>query len=475
MRYPLLGKATALGGVLLGLMWSLWSVQGIVQERQQRQGQAEQSVANSLAGSQTLMGPVLVRNCSETWVSGHTAAPENKPIYEQQLIKLALPPTQLKLDSSVDMTPRYRGMFKVNGYAAKSLLNAQWTDLAGLHPQARHEGGRISCDDPVLSMAVSDARGIRLAEVLANGQALSVAPGSGQTAYPFGFQARLSPEQAAAGEKFSVNLSLELAGTRTLAVVPLADTNLVHVQGNWPHPSFGGRFLPSERSVSSAGFDAEWRVSSLASTAQQAWLKGEGLCTKLGTGEYSTSILVRAESDSNAAPTRSACIEAFDVDFIDPINPYVLSDRASKYGLLFIALTFVAVGLVEVLRRLRVHPMQYLLVGAALAVFFLLLVSLSEHLVFGLAYALAAAACTVLLGFYGSFVLQGARAGLAFGAGIAGLFATLYALLQMEQTALVLGSVLLFIVLAVIMVATRKLDWYALMGQWRGEPQQAAP
>ena len=167
------------------------------------------------------------------------------------------------------------------------------------------------------------------------------------------------------------------------------------------------------------------------------------------------------------AEARGGCLETFGVAFMDPVNPYVLSDRATKYGMLFIALTFVAVGLVEVLGRLRVHPIQYLLVGAALTVFFLLLVSLSEHLSFGIAYAAASLACTSLLGFYGAFILRSARAGALFGAGIGSLFATLYALLQMEQTALVLGSVLLFVVLAVIMISTRRLDWYALTARLR--------
>jgi inner membrane protein len=127
----------------------------------------------------------------------------------------------------------------------------------------------------------------------------------------------------------------------------------------------------------------------------------------------------------------------------------------------------VGVGLMEVLRRLRVHPIQYLLVGAALSLFFLLLVSLSEHLAFGWAYLAASAACTLLLTFYGSFVLRGWWAGAGFGVGIGGLYGVLYALLQMEQNALVLGSLLLFAVLSAVMVATRQLDWYELLGQKR--------
>ena len=155
------------------------------------------------------------------------------------------------------------------------------------------------------------------------------------------------------------------------------------------------------------------------------------------------------------------------------MNTYVLSDRATKYGLLFMALTFLGVALVEVQRRLRVHPLQYLLVGSALAVFFLLLVSLTEHLAFEWAYLCASSACTLLLGFYGSFVLQGWRAGLAFGAAIAALYGALFVLLQMEQNALVLGALLLFLVIAGVMVVTRKLDWYALIDKLR-EPATPA-
>ena len=159
---------------------------------------------------------------------------------------------------------------------------------------------------------------------------------------------------------------------------------------------------------------------------------------------------------------------------MDPVSPYVLSDRATKYGLLFIALTFVGVGALEVLRRLRVHPIQYLLVGSALAIFFLLLVSLSEHVPFAVAYLAAAAACTALLTFYGAFVLRGSRAGAAFGAAIGGLFGALYALLQLEQTALLLGSILLFAVLAAVMVATRRIDWYGLFARMRAEGADVA-
>jgi inner membrane protein len=156
------------------------------------------------------------------------------------------------------------------------------------------------------------------------------------------------------------------------------------------------------------------------------------------------------------------CLDTFDVSFFDPVNPYSLTDRATKYALLFIVLTFAAVALTEVLGERRVHPIQYTLVGLALALFYLLLLSLSEHIPFASAYAVASAACVLLLAYYGAHMLGRARSGLFFGAGMAGLYGMLWVLLQAEQTALAIGSVLLFAVLAVVMVATRKMDWYAL-------------
>lgn len=466
LKFPLLSKASALGAVTLGLLWALMSVQSLVHERQARQHEAEDNVANSLAGSQTLLGPALVRTCSEAWVKGYEEGASRKAIVETTTQVIRLPATQLQMDARVEMAPRYRGIFKVNGYVTKAKLVARWADLSALSPKQEHEQGQLTCSATTVAFSVTDARGIQVADIAINGQAAGVQPGSDLGLQPVGFHSVLPEATLNQPGPTNVVVNLELAGTQSISVAPIADTTAVKLATDWPHPAFGGRFLPSERNVGEHGFDATWKITSLASTAQQEWTKGSPLCPALPNGEqlpYAT----RAAPDGNEP--HSACVESFGVDFMDPINPYVLSDRATKYGLLFIALTFVGVGLVEVLKRLRVHPIQYLLVGAALAVFFLLLVSLSEHLAFGLAYLAASIACTLLLSFYGGFVLRGAKAGLAFGAGIGALFVTLYALLQMEQTALVLGSVLLFIVLAAVMISTRRLDWYELMGQMRKE------
>lgn len=467
MRFPLLSKSVALGAVVAGLLVALGSVRGVVEERQERRDEAEQNVADSLAASQVLMGPVLVRRCTETWPVEQREGPVLKVLTERRDFRLVQPPQTLQIDSGARMAPRYRGLFKVNGYELTAKVEAQWADLSGLASAPQHPGGQVACDAPLVSVVLGDARGIRTVRMNVQGQGLGVKPGSGNGVQRAGFHAELPAALMEHAGPLRATLALELAGTQSLAFAPIADSTEVMLKSEWPHPSFGGRFLPAERQVSNQGFQASWRLTSLATTAQQELIKGASLCH---AGAASPS---RTEGTDEGQPT--GCIETFNVSFMDPVNPYVLSDRASKYGLLFIALTFLGVILVEVLHRLRVHPIQYLLVGSALIVFFLLLVSLSEHLPFGSAYLAASAACTGLLAFYGSHVLGGWRRGLVFGAALALLYGTLYLLLQMEQTSLVLGSVLLFVVLAAIMVVTRRLDWYGLIDGVRAAAPAARP
>ncbi|RZJ26694.1 MAG: cell envelope integrity protein CreD, partial [Haliea sp.] len=311
-----------------------------------------------------------------------------------------------------------------------------------------------------LMMAVSDARGIRHASVKIGEQILPLKPGTFFGSHPRGVHAPLPPGLARAAP-VEAELELELVGTESLSVVPLGGDTRMQLSSNWPHPSFGGQFLPVERKISDSGFEASWRVSALASTAQQDVTrtdagKGKSVCPPASDGAM-----------------QGACIEAFSVSFVDPGNTYALSDRATKYGLLFIGLTFLAVGLFEFMKALRVHPIQYFLVGAAMSMFFLLLVSLSEHMRFDAAYAIAATACVLLLTYYASYMLQSWARGVPFGLGIALLYGMLFVLLQMEQTALVLGAVALFVVLAAIMMLTRRIDWYARFRQ-TGLPAQAA-
>lgn len=448
MRLFWLGKAAALAAVALALVWALAAVEGIVAEREGRLREAQQGVAASLAGTQTLVGPVLQRVCTERWEWPLGEGRERRMRADSREITLLDAPETLQVTGRATIEPRHRGIFRVNGYLAKLTLKAGWGHLDP--PVAEHPGDRVGCVARLL-VAVGDARGIRSARVTIDGVERRPEAGTGVEAHPRGLRA----DAGTAGTPLEAAVELELLGTEALAFAPVGERTDVRITSDWPHPSFGGRFLPAASTVGDRGFEARWQVSALSSSAASDLAAGAGLCT------------------TAAAPASPRCLETFGVDFYDPVSPYVLSDRATKYGFLFVALTFVAVGLLEVLRRLAVHPIQYLLVGSALVIFFLLLVSLAEHLAFGQAYLAAAAACSALLAYYGTHVLGGWRPGLLFGAGIALLYGVLYVLLRQEQRALLLGALGLFGVLAAVMVATRRVDWYALAAPWRAAASAA--
>jgi inner membrane protein len=365
----------------------------------------------------------------------------------REFILVALPES-LTIKSSAGVDQRARGLHQVNTFNLKTQINAKWANLESLKAVQTIKNSRMNCGAPIVMVSVTDASGIRSATLELNGQVQTLKPGTFYPLYPRGVHAMLPDALRGQEEPLSIDVQLELQGTEKLAIVPLGGITQIRMQSNWPHPSFAGDFLPSERTISKEGFDATWRISSLATTARENLLLDRGFCS--------------AETDGGIKPRD--CVETLKVAFIDPVNAYSLSDRVTKYGVLFVVLTFVAVGLFELMKRVRVHPVQYFLVGSAICSFFLLLVSLSEHLGFNTAYLVAAVACVSLLMYYASYMLGSLWRGLPFGAGMGLLYGLLFVLLQQEQTALALGAVALFVVLAAVMALTRKVDWYGLTG-----------
>lgn len=473
MRSPLLAKALAIAGVVLLVSLALGRIDALVAERRGRQAEAVRSVERSLAGEQTLIGPLLHRACVEEWDTPLGDGKERRVATERREALITLAPQTLAIQGDATLEPRRRGLFTVHGYAGKLALRAQWPTLAALQPQRTRVDSRLQCGPAILMLAVSDVRGLRAAAARLDDAPATIVPGTFHPHYPRGFHVELAGERITrADAPLSADLTVQLAGTGRLAVVPAAAQTTWSLRSDWPHPSFGGRFLPTTREVSNAGFSAQWQVSALASAAAADVHAGAPPCA--ATHEAGDADPVR-HAGTAVAPPEAKCLDTLSVAFIDPVNPYVLTDRATKYGLLFIALTFGGVMLVEALTRRRVHPVQYLLVGLALALFFLLLLSLSEHLGFGAAYALAATACVLLLGVYGAAMLGRPRAGVVFGAGMALLYSLLWLLLRLEQTALVVGSTMLFAMLAATMLLTRRLDWFALFDSLPPRPAAAAP
>jgi inner membrane protein len=460
MRNPATAKFLGIAVVVVLLLLGLAQITDLVHERQAQRQNAVQGVAQSLAGSQTLVGPLAHITCTEEWLVVDPSNTKASAPRTREFTLLA-PPAQLNVSGGAQLTPRARGLHATQVFNLKSTLSAQWSDLSGLKPEHTQPGSRLQCGPVKLMLAVSDARGIRQIDLKVNGLTQESRSGTLVKSYPRGVHAAL-PANLDLSLPLTAEVQLELVGTEQLALVPVGTANTIELKSNWPHPSFGGQFLPLEHHVNDVGFDATWKVSALASTAQQQLRAMRRVCELGAPGLTGSAGQVPAEGDApQASANDTGCAEALGVTFIDPSNTYALSNRATKYGLLFIVLTFVAVGLFELMRPLRVHPVQYFLVGAAISCFFLLLVSLSEQLPFATAYAIAAAACVALLTYYASHMLRSWKLGTPFGLGIATLYGLLYMLLQLEQKALVVGAIGLFIVLSLVMMLTRKVDWYA--------------
>ena len=249
---------------------------------------------------------------------------------------------------------------------------------------------------------LSHQSGIQSAEIKLDGVAATLDSGV-SIANAAGFSVLLSDfkECTTASSAVKVDVKLDLLGMDSASMLPVGNDNTVTLASAWPHPSFVGAFLPREKTISNAGFTASWRVSSLATDAQASFP-----CGVVRNGE-------------------TRCAEGMAVKLIDPVNASALSERAVKYGELFIVLTSVGIGFFELLRRVKVHPVQYLLIGAALAVFFVLLLSVSEHVPFARAYLLAATGCTLLIGAYATSVLGVVRAALPLTGGCALIYAVL--------------------------------------------------
>jgi inner membrane protein len=354
--------------------------------------------------------------------------------FEDRVVTLL--PERLRVTGTVGTEERYRGIHKALLYNAT--LAFAGTFAVPAHFGLAHKQHRIQWGQARLALGVPDIRGIKAQPTLRwQNDRLSFAPGTRNDAIPSGLHAPLG-ELSTAATTYEFAFDLALQGLERLEFVPVGRDTFIELRSTWPHPSFVGRFLPESRTVTDAGFTARWRTTYFATNVEQ-------LLDQCGKREC----LLLNES-------------ALGVAFIQPVDIYLQAQRAVKYGVLFVGLTFVAFFLFELLKGLAIHPIQYGLVGIALAVFYLLLLSLSEHVGFGLSYIVAGAACVGLLGFYTAYVLQSIRLAAGFTALLTALYAVLYVLLQLEDFALLTGSLLLFAILTAVMWLTRKVDWYRL-------------
>ncbi|MFZ6645426.1 cell envelope integrity protein CreD [Undibacterium sp. TJN25] len=448
------GKIVLVSLMTFAILFPLEMIRGVISERVTHRQEAIANIAGSYAGEQSITGPVLIIPYVDV-----EQVKEVDPLTSKEIVRSSstrgttyLFPKELQIDGKLEPQTRYRGLHEVRVYEWQGNINARFDDTLPAK-QGRTYGA------PLLGVEIKDVRGIVGSPRLSlDKQPLEVKNGSGLVGSD-GIHAVLGLVPTDNRWSGQISLQLNLAGTESFSLVPIGDNNKFTMNSHWPHPQFAGAFLPRSRNVTAKGFDASWEISALAANTQRQYLAGNNTPTP---GVIDTNL-------------HHGNVDVLSVNLVEPINIYSQTDRASKYGLLFVLLTFVGFFMFELIKQLAIHPVQYMLVGLGLTIFFLLLLSLSEHIPFLYAYLVASAACIGLLAFYLSHVLRSKRRGVGFGAMLTALYAALYGLLASEDNALVLGSLLLFAILAAIMVVTRKIDWYQVSSGRGGLPTKPAP
>ncbi len=413
----------------LVMTFPLILVFAVLSERESRRNEAERNIADGWGHQQSVSGPFLLvpyTVATTVTVSGQQS--------EQLVTRYAVfLPQSLTSDAELKTETRARGIFAIPVYSATITLSGQFSGLdAKLLANARE----VRWSEAFVAIGISGLNAIQAQAELVTAGGTAKAPfqpGIGFAQGITGIHAPIALSGPAAAFDFSVSLSLR--GTRSMRFTPAGATTEARIAGDWPHPSFQGAYLPAEREVSPQGFSARWSVPNLARSLPSVW----------------TAEVPALDDASNWA---------FGVDLYSPVDFYQLVGRALKYGIMFVGSAFLAFYLIELITGARVHAVQYLMIGAAQIIFYLLLLGIAEHWGFDRAYALASATTIAVTGIYAMTAFRSTLRGFVVDGIMAALYGLLYLLLAEEDYALLIGSVALLVMLVTTMFVTRKVDWY---------------
>jgi inner membrane protein len=426
MKNSLVMKLAAIGVLILVLLVPAAFIGDLIGERAQRRDKAVDEIHSSWSGPQTVMGPVLTIPVRVPDKS------EKGEVIAWNTTDALVLPESLDIQGVVEPEPRYRGIYKTVVYSTKLALGGTFAmpdvEKLGLHD------GVPQWSQASIAFGLSDLRGVRDdAAIEWAGHRVALDAGVGPSSVGQALVAPVPGDALRGGGRVPFLLELNLKGSREISFVPVGKTTTVALKSTWPSPGFKGMFLPDERTVSASGFDARWKILHLDRNLPQATAGG-----------------------IDFAPA------AFGLELKVPVDQYTSVDRAMKYKVLFVFFTFLVFFVVEHQQTKRLHPIQYLLTGAGVVLFYLLLLSFSEQMPFALAYALASAAIVAVIGGYAHGVFGRASVTGAVVGIFSGLYAYLYTLLRLEDFALLLGSLGLLAALALVMYLTRRYDWYGL-------------
>jgi len=430
----------------LALSVSLFFVWLLTYDRESQFREAASSITEGWGGPQQVSTPVLVIPYKATVAD--TVLDKGQSISRSREVRRELILSPEVVDLSTDLKPerRKRSIYEAVVYDASLRGKARFR----FPPDLQRRGVPLEVMDLAHSeirFGLSDPRGLSAnPRILAGGRALTMQPGSGSTGGR-GFFSWIDASGLTGGA-ILIDFDYAFRGNALLSLKPDGGETRWIVRSTWPHPSFGGGFLPSQRRVDGKGFEAVYRVGNLA------------LGTSLVNAGDRAATNVPAAAVQDGPPDGAPLAkETAQISLIQPIDLYSQVNRATKYGFLFIGFTFMALLMFDIIGGMRVSSVEYLLLGAALVLFFVLLLAFAEVIGFAPAYIVASAAIVSLNTSYSAAILKSWRRGGMIGGLLTGLYAILYILLSLEDASLLIGSMLLFVALAGVMYATRRIDW----------------
>src|SRR5947207_93365 len=442
-RHSTILKLLGVGALVLVLLIPLAMITGVLRERLGRRNEAAADITSSWGREQNVIGPVLGIPYQYTFktvkeVPAPDGKVERREVEETATANAYFLPEALNVSGNVETQRLHRGIYEAVVYRAQTILSGKFTapDFGPLKIDLKD----VQWKDAFVTIAINDLRGTREAIVLDwGGTKHPMLPGSQVPGYTTGATASLGSDQAI-GSEVQFSIPLDFNGSEGIYFAPFGVQNEATMKSNSADVGFRGAFLPAERSLRADGFDAKWKVSYYGRDYPQSWT------SRTGNERFTT----QAVSNS-----------LFGAQFLSILDAYRYVERSIKYGVLFLVLVFTTFFLFEITARQKIHPFQYMMVGAVLCLFYLLMLSISEFIGFSWAYLIAAVGSTVLITWYCQFFLGGGARTLMIGAGLAGVYTFLYITLRQQDYALLMGAIALFVLLAIVMYVTRKVDWYA--------------
>jgi inner membrane protein len=444
LKNSVLFKMFFIGILIVILLIPISMIRRLITEREARRDEVIYEVSEKWGEPQTITGPVLTAPFRVYWR-------DDKDVLRTRTETAQFLPETLSIAAEVFPEVRSRGIFDVVVYKTEIFMKGEFTDLKFDKLKIREKD--IIWDEAYLSVGIPDLRGIKESPAIKwNQMDYMFNPGIPDTdIFVSGIHMKVPELNKTYKSKNEFEFFIILNGSEELLFVPLGEETRVNMSSSWKSPSFTGSYLPVDHEIKNTGFTANWQISYFGRSYQQFW--------KSNKIDYN----ILNESIMNSA---------FGAKLLLTVDHYQKSSRSVKYAILFILLTFITFFLFEVLGKLKIHPFQYLLIGFAMCVFFVLLLSLSEHIIFAYSYIIASFATISLITGYSIHILSHKKRSVIIATLLIILYVFLYILLQIEDYALLVGSVALLLVLGAVMFVTRKIDWYSIRLIQNGKDQK---